>query len=135
MQRVRRRLTNCGTCSICHNDDETLLHLFRDCPKAQTIWRSINKPVSIQNSFLLDWNGWIAAQMHCSTVVYGGIKWCNLFVFTCWHIWKWRNKQIFDPHFPMPLDPKQIIIQAADEWKYAQAKASSSSVYNTVMLA
>lgn len=35
----------------------------------------------------------------------------------------------------MPLDPKQIIIQAAEEWKNAQAKASSSSVYNTVMLA
>ncbi|XP_024158077.2 uncharacterized protein LOC112165700 [Rosa chinensis] len=134
MQRVRRGLTTCATCPLCLSADESLIHLFRDCPRSSAIWRSMLKPGTILNSFSLDWNGWIAAQLHCHTKVHNNISWCNLFVFVCWYIWKWRNKQIFDPAFTMPIYPLKVILDYADEWMGAQIKAKVTDMYSYSML-
>ncbi|XP_004289445.1 PREDICTED: putative ribonuclease H protein At1g65750-like [Fragaria vesca subsp. vesca] len=128
VQRVRRGFSTIASCPICKNADETLLHLLRDCPRSQAIWNSILRPGSITNSFSLDWNGWISAQFHCHVVIKNNIQWCNLFVFVCWFIWKWRNKVIFDPAFILPACPNKVIWNNVDEWFSAQSKASMESV-------
>ncbi|KAL6199672.1 hypothetical protein ACLB2K_029455 [Fragaria x ananassa] len=133
VQRVRRGFSTITSCPICKNADETLLHLLRDCPRSQAIWNSILSPGSITNYFSLDWNGWISAQFHCHVVIKNNIQWCNLFVFVCWFIWKWRNKVIFDPAFILPTCPNKVIWNYVDEWFSAQSKASMQSMFSYTM--
>ncbi|XP_050386378.1 uncharacterized protein LOC126802738 [Argentina anserina] len=134
VQRATRGFTHDKTCPICHSGDETLLHLLRDCPRAMLIWKSFLKPGNLLNSFTLDWNGWIYAQLHCHSLVRDNIQWCILFIFICWFIWKWRNKQIFESNFVMPICFEKIIWEYAIEWKNAQNRASSSSMFSYTML-
>ncbi|KAL6130766.1 hypothetical protein ACLB2K_069145 [Fragaria x ananassa] len=88
---------------------------------------------SITNSFSLDWNGWISAQFHCHVVIKNNIQWCNLFVYVCWFIWKWRNKVIFDPAFILPTCPNKVIWNYVDEWFSAQSKAFMQSMFSYTM--
>ncbi|XP_004300035.1 PREDICTED: uncharacterized protein LOC101293591 [Fragaria vesca subsp. vesca] len=81
VQRVTRRFTKNATCPICHSADETLLHLLRACPRSMQIWRAFPKPDIISNSFSLDWNGWINAQLHCHPFVKTNIMdFCSFFL-------------------------------------------------------
>ncbi|XP_004306074.1 PREDICTED: putative ribonuclease H protein At1g65750-like [Fragaria vesca subsp. vesca] len=83
MQRVTRGFTASALCPICQSADESFLHLFRDCPRSVLIWNAFVKPGSISQSFSLDWNGWIQAQLHCHSFTSNNIRWCDLFVFIC----------------------------------------------------
>ncbi|KAL6145016.1 hypothetical protein ACLB2K_055705 [Fragaria x ananassa] len=134
VQRVSRGFTSNASCPICSSADESLLHLFRDCPRSASIWRSFPKPGNISNSFSLYWNGWIYAQLHCHAAVENDVKWCNLFVFIYWFIWKWRNKQVFDPSFIMPVCFKKVIWDYALEWKKEHNRAKADTMYSYSML-
>lgn len=48
VNRARRKLTLDPCCPHCPGVPETMLHLFRDCPKARTIWTAIGSPVTMQ---------------------------------------------------------------------------------------
>ena len=54
-QRFRRRISNDASCFFCHGIQETMLHLFRDCPNAKKLWRCFNIPLNMQASFNLGW--------------------------------------------------------------------------------
>ncbi|KAL6141307.1 hypothetical protein ACLB2K_059597 [Fragaria x ananassa] len=86
VQRVRRNFTADKSCPIYNNADETLLHLFRDCPRSSAIWNEFLSPGPILNFFTQNQDNWIAAQVHCRSVIQENVKWCNLFVFICWFI-------------------------------------------------
>lgn len=113
---TKRNLTSDDTCPICHKDKETLAHLFRDCPNARAIWSTITLPNAIKNVSSLPWMNSLMALLHCPAHTFLDIKWCNLFVFICWYIWKWRNKLIFFSHFQWPSAPSVIISAAVNEW-------------------
>jgi ribonuclease HI len=34
-----------------------------------------------------------------------------MFLVTCWNLWKWRNKSIFEEDFHRPIDPIRIIFE------------------------
>ncbi|XP_061998979.1 uncharacterized protein LOC133716290 [Rosa rugosa] len=111
-QRARRGFTSSSLCPICKADDETLIHLFRDCPRSLAIWNAFLKPGAIFNSFSLDWNGWIAAQLHCQTLIQKNIKW-----------------------FIMPTCPDKVIWNYAAEWTNANVKLNVDTVYRYIPLA
>ncbi|XP_024171911.1 uncharacterized protein LOC112177904 [Rosa chinensis] len=92
VQRARRHLTHDDSCPICHIASESLSHLFKDCPAVYCIWNSFSLPESVWNTFNMDWEGWLNAHLHCTTKISAGVQWCSVFVFICWYIWKWRNK-------------------------------------------
>lgn len=45
------------------------------------------------------------------------------------------NKSLICISTCLPIDPKQTVLKAAEEWKNAQVKASSSRLYHTITLA
>lgn len=45
-----------------------------------------------------------------------GIGWGILFAFTCWYLWKWRNKQVFSEEEGLPFNSRDGIYAAVVEW-------------------
>lgn len=122
VQRSHRRLTGNSSCKHCVGIPETMLHLFRDCPKARLIWSSFNIPTNMLATFTLDWDGWLFANLMQNGYHIHNLSWNVFFVFCCWFIWKWRCKSIFDDRYQYPYNPADIILGYATDWTKAMAK-------------
>jgi hypothetical protein len=126
--RAKRNIVADSSCHYCLGTPESMLHLFRDCPKASQIWRALGGPVTMMRTFTLDWNGWLSANIFQKNCSFLGFQWVQLFVFTCWFIWKWRNKRIFDVNFHDPHNAIQLITHYIMEWNSVNQKGSSDSL-------
>lgn len=116
VNRVARHITSDPCCKHCPGQPETMLHLFRDCPRVSRLWHSIGGPETIRRTFSLDWDAWIAANILQPKCMYWGFQWVQLFIFTCWFIWKWRNNFIFDENFADPHNPIKVLILLWSTW-------------------
>lgn len=134
VNRMSRHITSDPCCIHCPNQPETMLHLSRDCPKANVIWMSIGSPTTIQRTFCLDWNNWVGANILQRDCKFLGFNWNQLFIFICWFIWKWRNKGIFDPCFCDPHNASSSILQYISEWKLTSDKIKSESTSSVCFL-
>ncbi|KAL6138042.1 hypothetical protein ACLB2K_063330 [Fragaria x ananassa] len=115
-------LTGNSSCKHCVGIPETMLHLFRDCPKARLIWSSFNIPTNMLATFTLDWDRWLFANLMQNGYHIHNLSWNVFFVFCCWFIWKWRCKSIFDDRYQYPCNPADIILGYATDWTKAMAK-------------
>lgn len=78
-----------GRCVLCLQENESNSHMFLQCPAAQAIWNELSSLLSfphclfssVQDAFL-----WWADQSSDRQA---------LFCLTCWNIWTWRNRRIF----------------------------------------
>jgi ribonuclease HI len=111
-----------------------MLHLFRDCPKACAIWSAIGGPITMQRTVTLDWEAWIAANILQKNCKFRNDNWSHMFIFTCWFIWKWRNKYIFDESFQGPHAAVTTIMQYISEWQEATKKTDHSSLSSVCFL-
>ncbi|KAM2637494.1 hypothetical protein EV1_021984 [Malus domestica] len=133
-QRVRRQLTSDSSCMTCCGPIESIAHIFKDCSRAMCIWKSMGVPWQLRNAQNLEFKAWLLANLKVSSKGTNEGAWCTLFLFICWHIWKWRNKQIFDVNFVMPMYPKAIIERDVDEWLKACVKYSVKLVKRQISL-
>ena len=63
---------NGGTsCDWCHEDQETIAHVLRDCPIASRFWAEVDCPSHLQCSFDLDITEWLKLNACSSTHVPG----------------------------------------------------------------
>ncbi|CAL2276664.1 unnamed protein product [Prunus armeniaca] len=97
--RVRRQLAIDSSCGLCDWPVESMLHIFRDCERAQS-----------------DFIPWLKANLLSKAKWGGGLPWSVVFVFTCWYLWKWRNKHIFLPLDEFVADPVKTISMAVRDW-------------------
>jgi hypothetical protein len=42
-------------------------------------------------------------------------EWHTIFMVTCWQLWTWRNKTIFEDAFNRPINPTQVILKMSRE--------------------
>ncbi|KAL6202860.1 hypothetical protein ACLB2K_026564 [Fragaria x ananassa] len=122
MQRVKRHLSGNLCCHHCTDAPETMLHLFRDFPMAMMVWRSFNIPINMWNTFTLNWDGWLFANLMQDQCHINNMNWNIFFIFCCWFIWKWRCKCIFEERFRYPYNFTDVILNYAAEWTKASAK-------------
>ena len=84
------------TCQCCLLAPETHLHLFRNCFHATILWKRIFqnchliKAVDVHRFFNNDWDDWITLNLEQS------LDWLMMFVIALWHIWKNRNRVVFE---------------------------------------
>ena len=89
---IKRRWAGSSRCCFCVHD-ETIQHLFLDCPLAKLLWRSVHivfniiPPVSIEALFGTWLNG---VTTHIASSIRIGI--CAFL----WAIWNCRNDMIFN---------------------------------------
>lgn len=84
------------TCRVCHRDDETLDHIFRECKVALDLWRSLGIPRSKKATFSLPLNEWIRSNLCSYELLANGLEWTFVFAQALWCLWKQRNRYIFE---------------------------------------
>nr|GMD43908.1 putative RNA-directed DNA polymerase [Ipomoea batatas] len=95
VERLRRGLTSSAKCSKCVDADETIDHIFRECPMAVDVWTELLS-LDIRNKMAsLDLDSWL--QLNVKGVINSnhGDKWPVVFATAMWWIWRWRNDLAF----------------------------------------
>nr|GLL45961.1 uncharacterized protein LOC109163410 [Ipomoea trifida] len=107
--RARRQLTDEDGCTACGEYCESIDHILMHCDVARTCWRKSHTPTSFTLGVASPFIDWL--KINCSsTEMMDGVPWSLTFTYTCWELWKARNKRIFEHVNPSP----QEIIRRAD---------------------
>ncbi|XP_023642406.1 uncharacterized protein LOC111831641 [Capsella rubella] len=115
-------------CPRCGAEEETINHLFFECPPARQVWAL--SPIPTDPSVFplsslygnLDFLFWRGKE--------GGVIEADLSVFPwyMWYIWKARNKLIFENVSELPQDTKDKAIQEETLWRKANTLVALPSV-------
>ncbi|CAL9006204.1 unnamed protein product, partial [Prunus brigantina] len=114
-QRVKRNLAGDLACTVCDYPAESILHIFRDCNRARDVWNDLLIYPSNFSFFQMDFKPWLKANLMSKVKWQADIPWYLVFVATCWHLWKWRNKSIFQPEDEFLVNPKHDILVVVHE--------------------
>ncbi|CAN1182065.1 Putative ribonuclease H protein At1g65750 [Linum perenne] len=88
VERRRRHIALFATCKRCNTDEESLLHMLRDCHKAREAWLTILPASSTTEFFSLDQNFWWRKYLADQSLRVA-------FGVMIWILWKQRNDFIF----------------------------------------
>ncbi|KAL4352609.1 hypothetical protein GQ457_06G035460 [Hibiscus cannabinus] len=90
--RARRSLTSDSSCSLCGAEEESLLHILRDCPDIRTLWMSLSVHSAHRRFFTMSLREWIlhgtSSASFCA-LIDGPFQF--LFASFIWQAWKRRN--------------------------------------------
>ncbi|CAN1179882.1 Aldehyde oxidase 4 [Linum perenne] len=88
-ERRRRHLTEIGACQVCPEEEETVLHVLRDCPLASATWELLAFPSDNHSFFQTPLLPWIEDFIRRPEL-------SLLFGVTCWFLWRYRNDRVFN---------------------------------------
>lgn len=94
--RARFGMTNCSTCTLCHIDYETLLHVLRNCSFTKNIWCSFLGLDVWTRFFQIPLKQWMLANFKGGFFGLLGEGWDVKFATIVWWLWKRRNRWIFN---------------------------------------
>nr|GMD78842.1 LINE-type retrotransposon LIb DNA [Ipomoea batatas] len=101
--RVKRQLTDDGSCMACGETHESVDHILKHCDVARVCWRLTHTPSSFARGSAATFSRWL--RRNCSSAdMVNGIPWGLTFSHTCWELWKARNRRIFEQVRPSPLE-------------------------------
>ncbi|GMY32514.1 putative ribonuclease h protein [Fagus crenata] len=84
------------SCGFCNADQESILHVLRDCYLAKSFWHEYNFSIFDPDFFSSNLDTWLQSNACCSGMVPNkGYQWGTLFLFGIWSLWLQRNKFIF----------------------------------------
>lgn len=85
---AHRGIAGLGGCDSCHDPDESIVHVLRDCPIAKAFWEGSACPVNLRQSFSEDLVSWIKKKAFRSIKSPGkDYDWCSFFLFGVWNLW------------------------------------------------
>lgn len=117
LNRFKRKLTGDPKCFICGGEDESTLHMLRDCPAAKSVWRKLEGFANLSSLYQGGLQEWIRNNMEFENIE----TWPTLFAITTWWLWRWRNMMLFDRRSEIPLDLIAFLKVRFDEaWKALQ---------------
>lgn len=88
--RVRRHMSNFAACPRC-SEEESCLHLLRDCPPVKKAWLTLGNN-NFHDSFFstIDVKQWVFENVRKEN------RWSSIFGYMIWFTWKGRNKLVFE---------------------------------------
>lgn len=98
---ARRHMQNDHWCPLCTNNPESAVHLFVECPYARHTWSLVATWVQHSNLNPINWTprqrmaDWWIDVFHSVSGLSGKGQ-ASLIILTLWHIWKERNRRIFN---------------------------------------
>lgn len=130
VERQRRHLSTSGGCQVCKSRDETIIHILRDCPAMEGVWRRIVPLRKRQEFFAQSLLEWIYSNLGDDGSI-GDTTWATLFAMAVWWGWKWRRINVFNGTGKCP-DRVKFVKEKAREVTLAYAKACKHVRSNTV---
>ena len=93
---AQRGFNGATSCDWCHEDQETIVHVLRDCPFASRFWAEADCPSHLRSSFDLDTIEWLKLNASSPAQLLGmDQQWATYFLFGIWNLWLLRNKRLF----------------------------------------
>ncbi|KAE8694460.1 hypothetical protein F3Y22_tig00110783pilonHSYRG00286 [Hibiscus syriacus] len=81
-----------------YQSEETINHLFRECPLAIDSWKKTIRPEKLLEFLRMNFKEWMQTNLlKTEHFAVEARDWDILFSSLLWAIWKHRNQQIFDP--------------------------------------
>ncbi|CAA7036314.1 unnamed protein product [Microthlaspi erraticum] len=93
-ERFRRHIGDTEICQVCKSGVESIIHVLRDCPAMQGIWRRIVPHANLQTFFDMSLFEWLFVNMSNDIEVAGRV-WSTMFSVGVWWAWKWRCGNVF----------------------------------------
>ena len=108
-------------CELCNTgQEETLEHLFFQCPFAVSCWNLLHLQVPLQATVLEIMDS-LAAQLRTPIFM-------NILILLCWTIWCTRNGVIFDNQ-SASLPSCKVFFQERDHTAFASCETQTSSSF------
>lgn len=126
--RLRRGLTNTAPCPMCGREDETLMHLFRDCDDVKDAWWVISKGIVPNYFFLEEGRRWLELNLE-EEVQIEGLGWNVWFGLTTLAIWKRRNEKVFQG---VVVSNTKLYHRVCTQAMWAQSSIDSASSINVL---
>ena len=118
---------NCDAlCPLCREQNESILHLLRDCVFARNLWHKLEVPPTHVLSFTDGLEAWLKANCLSEVRHKGGIPWCTLFLYTVWSLWRNRNSVVFENSVPNSTLEK-ICLSQAKEFHFCVSKVNQAA--------
>lgn len=126
--RLRRGLTDTTPCPMCGREDETLMHLFRDCDDVKDAWWVISKGIVPNYFFLEEGRRWLELNLE-EEVQIEGLGWNVWFGLTTLAIWKRRNEKVFQG---VVVSNTELYHRVCTQAMWAQSSIDSASSINVL---
>ncbi|XVF12417.1 hypothetical protein REPUB_Repub08aG0116500 [Reevesia pubescens] len=98
-------------CPRCNTSVENVLHVLRDCNSSHFIWTRWLNSSRLDYFNSLSLHDWLLFNLsNQNSLVADVVPWPIWFSFTCWNIWKWRNKVLFEDGFSWPVNGATLIL-------------------------
>src|ERR1044072_2600689 len=94
--RWQASLTADATCPRCHDEDETVVHLFRGCSRVKPLWKRLVPERQQLQFFSSEVHVWILGNRTRNLLLGGSGDACLDFSLLLWAIWKARNNSVFN---------------------------------------
>lgn len=92
--RFRRGFSQSALCPICNNEEETTLHMVRDCREVVQVWSILSENSLPQAFFNCNLKEWLALNLKSKRTLRGS-SWRMLFGAASSCIWQARNERVF----------------------------------------
>lgn len=76
--RLDRGIVDSGCCPICNIEEESIIHMSRDCVKASQVWNLLAHNNLPHVFFVLDFQTWLFVNLKSNLVIHG-LPWVVLF--------------------------------------------------------
>ncbi|CAL1363580.1 unnamed protein product [Linum trigynum] len=95
VQRVKRKITSSPFCYRCQSQEETSLHIFRDCPPAAFFWARTVPTEKQGDFFSMQLRQWLMENLQTEETPGLETPWKAFFSIAIWSLWKNRNEGVF----------------------------------------
>nr|XP_008370214.1 uncharacterized protein LOC103433721 [Malus domestica] len=103
----KRRSSPSPICPFCNSKEESMIHLFLQCPWVEKVWHGRMLTRGLRRGEVTSWANWLGVipdSVNGQTSARSSLL--SYVAITCWHIWKARCNFLFNQQ---SIFPRQII--------------------------
>ena len=87
-------------CPVCRGEEETIAHLYQDCPETRKVWQALREVLREKKEFNLP-ERTLVEQLNSATQK-EEFHSSSISIIAWWHIWRRRNRVCFQNEKPTP---------------------------------
>ncbi|KAF7813020.1 reverse transcriptase [Senna tora] len=118
-------------CPLCLTEEETPIHILRDCQFSRSVWLFFKVPPSFFHNTI---QAWVKSNIKDTSSNIHNVPWNTLFSYILRGIWLARNNKIFQGKTVIPPALAQQILQKASEYTFLNSNHPPISPKQTIQI-